>query len=68
MKEAVHKFNTSSEAWEFMRQCEARGVVAGFPSLKGAPYTVRVLIKDGAKSPAQMDHDIDEALAKSRKR
>jgi hypothetical protein len=31
--EAVAKFDTSAQAWAFMRDCAARGVVAGFPSL-----------------------------------
>lgn len=26
-------FDTSAEAWAFMRQCDADGIAAGFPSL-----------------------------------
>ncbi len=39
--EVIHTFPTSGEAWAFMRECDARGHMAGYPSLT-APYTVRV--------------------------
>lgn len=38
----IHTFETSTEAWTFMRQCDEHGKFAGFPSLT-APYTVKVL-------------------------
>ena len=31
--EASAWFDTSAEAWAFMRECGANGVAAGFPSL-----------------------------------
>ena len=35
----IRSFDTSGEAWAFMRECDAKGIKAGFPSLS-APYTV----------------------------
>jgi hypothetical protein len=29
----VARFDTSAEAWSFMRECDANGIAAGFPSL-----------------------------------
>jgi hypothetical protein len=41
---AVRYFETSSEAWAFMRECDERGISAGFPSLRpveGKGYSVQ---------------------------
>jgi hypothetical protein len=37
-------FETSKEAWAFMRKMDAQGVSAGYPSLK-YPYTVEYLAR-----------------------
>lgn len=38
-------FATRDEAWAFMRECDAKGIAAGFPSLKSNDrgYSVQVL-------------------------
>jgi len=42
----VFNFSTRSAAWAFMRACDARGDMAGFPSTDGA-NSVRVMTSAG---------------------
>lgn len=50
-------FNVRSDAWAFMRACDAAGLRAGFPSETPAAYAVRVL------TPTEVDADKAKALA-----
>ena len=51
MATTVRTFGSGSEArsqaWAFMRECDARGVQAGFPSLT-EPYTVAYIATEPA--------------------
>lgn len=37
-----YTFATYKEAWAFMEECESKGMIAGYPTLK-APVTVKVI-------------------------
>lgn len=41
--EIVHKFSSLDMAWGFLARCESSRAMVGFPSLGGAPYTVRTI-------------------------